>query len=542
MTSASATQPVARSRGAAFAVASGILLSRLAGLVRERVFAHYLGSSDAAGAFRAALRIPNLLQNLLGEGVLSASFIPVYARLLARGEAAEAGRVAGVVLSLLMLVVSLLVALGVLGARLLIDLIAPGFHGEVRELTIRLVQIMFPGVGLLVISAWCLGILNSHRRFFLSYVAPVLWNAAIIATLVVFGWGGASARPWQMLLVERVAWGMVLGSGLQLLVQLPTALRLAKPLRAGIEMASASMKRVWQSFVPVVVSRGVVQVSAYIDELLASFLGAHMMAAMAYAQTLYLLPISLFGMSVSAAELPAMSGELATSGELAEKLKARLESALGRIAFFVIPSVAAFVLLGETVVSTLLQTGHFSRSDAFTVWLILLGSTVGLLAVTWARLFSSTFYALHDTRTPLRFAVLRVVLTALAGWACALPLRQHFGYSPQLASAGLTASAGLAGWLEYWLLRRALSRRIGRFSVPGRRLRRLWLAALGAAAPALALAGALSGSRPLLEGLLVLGLYGSLYLAWTAAWRDEEARVLLASAGRMLRRFILHRG
>ena len=146
------TKPT-RSIGGAVAVGAGILLSRLAGLVRERVLAHYLGLQVAADAFRAALRIPNLLQNLLGEGVLSASFIPVYARLVAEGRAEDASRVARAVGSLLALAASGLALAGVLAARPLVDLLAPGFDPAARELTIRLVQILFPGVALLVMSA-----------------------------------------------------------------------------------------------------------------------------------------------------------------------------------------------------------------------------------------------------------------------------------------------------------------------------------------------------------------------------------------------------
>src|SRR5215467_12190701 len=160
----------------AFLVAAGIFLSRIAGLVRERVIAHYLGNQTiAADALRGALRIPNMLQNLFGEGVLSASFIPVYARLLAEDKKDESGRVAGAIAALLALVVAVLVLLGVLASPLVVDLILRGFKGETRALTIRLVRILFPGVGLLVMSAWCLGILNSHRRFFLSYVSSVIW-------------------------------------------------------------------------------------------------------------------------------------------------------------------------------------------------------------------------------------------------------------------------------------------------------------------------------------------------------------------------------
>ena len=166
-------------------VAAGILVSRLAGLIRTRVFAYYFGLSDEGDAFAAGFRIPNFLQNLFGEGALSASFIPVYAALLARGDKREADRVAGAVASLLALIVSLLVLVGVFATPFLIDAIAPGFTGEKRDLTIQIVRVLFPGAGLLVLSAWCLGVLNSHHRFFLSYTAPVMWNAAMIATLVL---------------------------------------------------------------------------------------------------------------------------------------------------------------------------------------------------------------------------------------------------------------------------------------------------------------------------------------------------------------------
>src|ERR1700723_1537834 len=176
-------------RAAALAVATGILLSKIIGLIRERVFAYYFGNSMAADAFKAAFRIPNMLQNLFGEGVLSASFIPVYARLNAEERHEEATRTAAAIFAILVLVASVLVLLGVLFAPLLVDIIAYGFKDGTRLLTIQLVRILFPGAALLVLSAWCLGILNSHRRFLLSYTAPVVWNAAMIVTLV---WQGRS--------------------------------------------------------------------------------------------------------------------------------------------------------------------------------------------------------------------------------------------------------------------------------------------------------------------------------------------------------------
>ncbi|HEV7799209.1 MAG TPA: murein biosynthesis integral membrane protein MurJ, partial [Pyrinomonadaceae bacterium] len=432
------SEKVERSTGrSAFLVGAGILISRIVGLARQRVFAHYFGTSAAGDAFSAAFRIPNFLQNIFGEGALSASFIPVYARLLAHDDEKEAAHVANAVLGMLALAVSMIVLAGVLATPYLISAIAPGFHGETRELTIRLVRILFPGAGLLVLSAWCLGVLNSHHRFFLSYTAPVAWNLAMIAALVFFGY-----RVGQFPLAEYVAWGSVIGSALQFSVQLPTVLRLVRPLRPTIDVASAHVKTVIRNFFPVFMSRGVVQISAFVDAILASFLPEGSVVALTYAQSLYTLPVSLFGMSVSAAELPAMSRAIGSNEEIADVLRQRLDAGLRRIAFFIVPSSMAFLALGDVIAAVLYQTGQFKHDAAIFVWGILAGSTVGLLASTLGRLYSSTYYALHDTRTPLRYAIVRVTLTTVLGYLCALPLPRLLGIDPKWGVAGLTASAG----------------------------------------------------------------------------------------------------
>src|SRR5208283_2491432 len=274
--------------------------------------------SDAADVFKAAFRIPNFLQNLFGEGVLSASFIPVYASLLAQKDEKEARKTAGAVAALLALSTSVLVLLGVLAAPWLIDAIAPGFHGEKRELTIQLVRILFPGAGLLVGSAWCLGVLHSHRKFFIPYTAPVLWNLAMIAGMIAFGAGRA-----QDSLVVITAWASVVGSALQVAVQLPIVLKLLGGLQLSLAREAENVRTVIRNFFPVFISRGVVQISAYIDAFLAGWLPSGAVAALAYAQTLYTLPVSLFGMSVSAAELPLMSGVIGAADEVAGILRRR---------------------------------------------------------------------------------------------------------------------------------------------------------------------------------------------------------------------------
>jgi putative peptidoglycan lipid II flippase len=518
------------SKRSSFLVAAGILLSRIAGLIRDRVFAHYFGNSDAADAFKAAFRIPNALSNLFGEGVLSASFIPVYAGLLARDDEKEARRTAGAVAALLALSTSILVLLGVLATPYLIDAIAPGFAGEKRELTIRIVRILFPGAGLLVLSAWCLGILNSHRRFFLSYTAPVIWNAAMIATM--WGFGGRYA---QYPLAVVLSWGSVIGSALQVGVQLPVVLRLLRGLHLSLAFHLENVRTVVRNFVPVFISRGVVQISAYVDALLASLLPTGAVAALAYAQTLYTLPVSLFGMSVSAAELPAMSGAVgaesraplgARQDEVAETLRARLNAGLRQIAFFVIPSVAAFLLLGDVIVAAIYQSGRFTHADSMYVWGILAGSTVGLLASTLGRLYSSTYYALKDTRTPLRYAVLRVILTTVLGYLSAIPLPHLLGIASRWGVAGLTISAGVSSWVEFTLLRRSLNRRIGATGLSRVYLAKGWAAALFAAGIGRALLLVVAHRNPIVAAIVVLGAYGTFYFAGAFVLGLSEVRAL----------------
>jgi putative peptidoglycan lipid II flippase len=498
--------------GASLLVGAGILASRLAGLVRTSVLGHYLGVGNAADAWMAAFRIPNVLQNLLGEGVLSASFIPVYARLLARGETEEARRVAGAVAGILALVTSIVVLLGVLGAPTLVDVITPGFEGDKRALTIRLVRVLFPGAGLLVLSAWCLGVLNSHRRFLLSYISPVVWNAAIIATLLIYG--GSGDRD---LIVIAAAWGSVAGSFLQFAVQLPTVRRLGGRLRPSLAVGEPGVRRTVRAFGPVLVGRGVVQISGFVDVMLASLIGTGAAAIHGFAQTLYLLPVSLFGMAVSAAELPAMASALGTDEEIAATLRARLGAGAERIAFFIVPSAAAFLAFGDLLAGALFQSGAFDRRASLWVWAALAGYAIGLLATTVGRLYSSGFYALRDTKTPLRFAVVRVALTIGFGWLGALVVPRSLGLLPLWGVAGLAAASGIAGWVELTLLRRALSVRIGALPRRALALARLLLAAALGVATGWGVRLALGGGAPLrAEAVLAIGAFGTVYLG--AGW------------------------
>ena len=232
------------------------------------------------------------------------------------------------------------------------------------------------------------------------------------------------------------------------------------------------MREVIRNFVPSFVSRGVVQISAYVDTLLASLLPTGAVAGLMNAQLLYTLPISLFGMSVSAAELPALSAIASAPGGrdsgaagadpgVADVLRRRLDAGLRQIAFFVVPSAVAFIALGDVIAAAIFETGRFDRADTLYVWAILAGSAIGLLPSTLGRLYSSTYYALRDTRTPLRYAIVRVTLGIVLGYLFAIPLPRWLGIPAMWGAAGLAVSAGLAGWVEMLLLRRTLNQRIG---------------------------------------------------------------------------------
>ncbi len=502
------------------------MISRVAGFVRMRAFAHYFGlRSDAADAFNAAFRIPNLLQSLFGEGALSASFIPVYASLLARGERREADRVAGAVGALIATAVAVLVLLAVLATPAIVGGIAPGFDGERRALAITITRILFPGAGMAVLSAWCLGILNSHHRFMLSYAAPVVWNGAMIGTLLYFG-----AREPLPRLAVLLGWGSVVGSALQFVAQLPVVLRLAPDLRPAFDLASQHVRSIGRNFVPATVSRGVVQLSAYIDSMIASLLPVGAVTGLANAQLLYTLPVSLFGISVAASELPAMAGALGTAGE--EAVRARLHAGLRRIAFFTVPSSVAFLALGDVVAGAVLQTGRFTSADARYVWGILAGSSIGLVASTLARLYANTYFALRDARTPLWCALTRVALSTGLGFASAQYGPALLGVDPRWGAVGLTASTGVAGWVEMALLRRGLTTRIGGTGSQWSFQAALTTAALAGAAVAWIIKATLPPLHPMLTGVAVLAPYGAVYLAATLVLRVPEAGLLLRRVAR----------
>lgn len=537
-----------RSRSGRFAslVGAGIFISRLTGLLREQVLRALLGlDNPVAEAFSAALGMPKVLQNLMGEGTLSASFVPVYSETLGDGDAAaeEAAELRGAVFGLLVTAVVVLVLIVVATAPWLAAILLPGFEdGAKLDLTVRLSRMMAIGIGFIVLGAWCLGVLNSHRKFFLSYVAPAVWNIAIIAALAVAALGDR--------IDEDIAWygaiGVAVGGALQFVIQLPTVIRTAGRLRPSLRL-TASVRKVLKLFGPAVLGRGVVTLSSYIDLILASFLATGALTALFAAQTLYLLPISVFAMGVAAADLP----ELAREQGKVDIARERIEVGSDRILFFLLFSAVAFVSAGMLLVSALFERGSFDRSDSIVVWLVLAAFALGLAPAGLSRLLQNASYAAGDTKTPARIALVRVAVAVIVGLATMFTLDRYGisgtslvfndgnpGLGPlpgaireapnmiRIGAVGLALGGAVAAWVEYILLRRHLRTTYG--SLPMR-------SALIRLLPGALIAGATGGMGTLLldgvpaipAAIVVLGIAGGLYVLAAYGRGNDTARQLL---------------
>ena len=460
----------------AMIVGAGILLSRLSGLIRELIFAGLLGTRVAADAFKAALHIPGLLQNILGEGTLSASFIPAYSRLIDGQENDdEPGLVAGTIVTLLGLVTSVIVIVGILAARPMTKVLLPLLPDETFDLTVNLVRIMWAGLGFIVLSSWCLGVLNAHRKFFLSFAAPILWNAAqIVFALLAWaqGWSDASVA-------KAAAWGVLVGGALQFLVQIPVVMRVSPSIRLGVKRGSKAVREIVSKFFPAVMGRGVIQFSGFLDLFLAGFLATGAFTALSLAQIIYMLPIGLFVMSIISADLP----EFSRDRDDISAMTTRFITSSERIGFYLIFSSIAFITMGEPLVDFLFERGKFTSEDTLYIWIVLAAYSLGLYATGMSRLYQNLCYSFGDVKGPARLAGLRVLVAGFVGFLLMFQLDRvaidgnsirrigdfpSFSPLPEFARAldttpqplgalGLALGSSLGAWIEYFLLKRRVS-------------------------------------------------------------------------------------
>ncbi|MEP6764814.1 MAG: murein biosynthesis integral membrane protein MurJ [Gemmatimonadaceae bacterium] len=508
---------------AATVVGFGILLSRLTGLLRGFFIARYFGMGLETEAFNTASRIPNIMRNLLGEGALSASFVPVYSRLLAKGEDRAANALANAVLGLLMGSISILTLVGVAAAPALTTLLAGGFTGEKRELTIQLTQILFPMTALMVLSGWCLGIQNSHRRFFWSYASAAMWNVAQIVFLL---WRGPSA-PLLRELAVGLAWATLVGSILQVVAQLPEVLKLVRPIRLSLDKTTPGVAETLKNVLPVVTALGVVQLSSLIDVQIASRLPGSPISSLNNANAIVLLPVALFGVSVAASSLPEFSRESESIDKSA--LLERLRGGWQRVLFYIVPSTIACIVYGDLIVGLLYRTGRFTASDEHIVHSVLAGFAVGLISYGSVKLLASAHYALKDYRTPLRASLSSLGVSAVISIGLAIALHNTI-----YAAAGIALGTAIGSYVNLSVQIGGLRAKLGPLYTAHmwRGTRRIVIATIAAAIVAAPVRYLMLGKIPFIAAPPTLAVFSLAYLviAWlmgsgeAARWLRQPAR------------------
>ncbi len=518
---------------AAGVVAAGFLLSRLLGLLRSVVIADAFGTEPELAAYWVAFRIPDLVFQLLAGATLSAAFIPVFSRVRLR-ESADAGwELASGVLNLISLV-TLVVAVGAFVlAPWIVPLIAPGLgegggrEAEIESLAVELTRIMLLSPIFFGISGMLTGILNARQHFVAPALAPLFYNASIIMGALFL------AGPMG---VRGLAVGVVVGSGLHLLVQLPALAAVGMRWRPVFDLASGPVREVLRLAGPRVIGLGASQLNLVIVIFFASFVSDEAINAVSYAFLLMMMPVAVAGMAISTAAFPLLAQQAAARqmGTLAVSLG----RALGTILFLAVPASAGLLVLADPIVRVLLQRGAFDRASSELVASIVAVYAVAVFAHAGIEIVSRGFYALSDTRTPVKVTVLATVLNAALCWALVGP----FGVR------GLAAAASIAAILEFALLVRLLSQRLGGLSPaarrwPGSLVGSVWRTVAATIVMVevvvlmrllLAVAGADAETAEGAAVVLVLaGLAGLLsYVAVALLVRSEEATRLLARLGR----------
>lgn len=513
---------------AAAVVGGATLLSRVFGFLRDVVVAHAFGAGPATDAFFVAFRLPNLFRRLVAEGAVSSAFIPVFTEYLttrSRGDVVRMFRaVAGGMLGLL----ALLTLAGVLGAPLLVRVMAPGFFGdpETGVLTVRLTRFMFPYLFFVGLAALVMAMLNAQRHFLTPALAPVMLNLAIIAAVFV-------VVPRLGEPVVGLAVGVLVGGAGQLAVQLAPLARRGLLVTPALELRHAAVGRIGHLMAPVALGQSATQLNILVDTIIASFLAGGSVSYLYYADRLVEFPLGVFGIAVATAVLPTLS-EQAARRDL-EALRTTLSFALRLAAFISLPAAVGLLVLRDPIVRVLYQRGAFGPAEAAgTAWAVGFYA-LGLVGFASVKIGAQAFYALGDTRTPVKVAMGAMVLNSLLAVALALPLR-HGGLALATSCSGTAHAVALA-----WLLRR----RLGGRPAPGARAG--WariVVGSGVLAVALVAAGwvwpppATRIAEAVWLGAMILG--GTLlYAGMHVALGSEEVRVARHALGRRPRKSFL---
>ncbi len=442
---------------AASTVSALTLASRITGLVRDLLMAATFGASGLTDAFNVAFRIPNLFRRLFAEGAFSQAFVPALAHVKENEGEEATRRMIHSVATVLAWTLLVTCAIGVVAAPVLVWMLASGFQQDPRsfEAAVLMTRWMFPYIGFMSMVALAAGILNTWKHFAVPAATPVLLNLCMI----VAAWLGA---PWFARLgiepIYAMAAGVMAGGLLQLLVQVPALKRLG--LLPRIAFGGAGLKAAWndpalrgvlRTMAPALLGVGVAQISLLINTQIASWLRPGSVTWLGYADRLMEFPTALLGVALGVVLMPQLAA--ARAADDAERYSAMLDWGLRLVLLLSVPSAVALLVFARPLVATLFHYGAFGEADVTQVSLALAGYGVGLLGLVAIKVLAPGYYASRDMRTPVRIAIVVLVLTQL----------MNIAFVPWLQHGGLALSIGVgalinAGWLLTGLIRRGTYR------------------------------------------------------------------------------------
>jgi len=450
----SQSERVARSAGI---MSVAVLVSRVTGVVRERVMAGLFGASMAYDAYVLGFRIPNLTRDLFAEGALSSAFVPIFTEYLAGKGKKEAAELASLVATAIILIVGSLCILGMVFSPFLVRWMAPGFTGVPGkfDLAVRMARIMFPFLVLVSLAAQAMGILNASHSFFLPALSSGFFNLGSIAFGLALGyWAGPLLG---ISLIDAMAWGVVFGGALQWLVQIPLLLRQGFFFRPRVNWSHPGMRRILSLMGPAILGNSAVQVNVMVNTFFASqifdsargFNGPT--AWLSYAFRFMQLPLGVFGVAIGAATLPSITRS-AVAGNM-EEFRRTLSRSLGMVLLLTLPSSVGLIVLGQPMVGIIYQTGRFQLYDTQQTAMALACYAVGLAGYAALKVLTPAFYTLHDARTPTLVSLSSIAINAAVSYS--MTTYTHLGH------AGLALSTSVVALFNFVALFVILRGRIG---------------------------------------------------------------------------------
>lgn len=428
------------------AFTAATLLSRILGYVRDALVAAYFGGGMVTDAFYAALRVPNLLRRFLGEGSMTAAFIPVFTDVKNKKGQAEANRFFNSLFSGLLLIILVVTILGILFAPLVTHVVALGFirFPEKLRLTSELIRLIFPFLVVISMAALLTAVLNSCGRFFIPAVAPAGLSVGMIVFILLVA--SKMTSP-----VHGLAVSVVAGGAIHFLVQIPSLLREGYTLSFAKPFAHRQVITFFLLLGPTIVGLCSDQINLFVDQFCASFLRDGSITALYNSNRIMQLPLALFGIAVASVALPALSKS--ASDNNVKEFKDLLNFSLRIANYVLIPSVVGLVVLGYPIVQLLFEHGRFTSEFTALTYTALVPYALGLPAYSATKIMASGFYAQKNTKTPVRVAL----------WAMSLHVVANFALMWKFKVAGLAFSTALSAWFQAICLFLLLRKKYGMF-------------------------------------------------------------------------------